>query len=443
MLATLAALAVFVLSPGDGDSLAIRGASMSADELLDALLAAGPEAVSSLAATLAEPEPAAATSKPGSAPAAKPARDVASKPASESASRPASAPASKPASESPGARRHALASALDAIPAAAKRRLESPTTKDRAAIAAVALRVLRLRGRPSELSAAVALSQADPAVDLSSETEAALTAMLHRDAAAYREVGRAIHGASPRAAMPVVRAVAATASPAAVAALAELVGRIPALDPMILAELGRVALALPHLPSDVAEFGHVRVLLASPDPTARREAALCLGRLRDESAVGGLLPLLEDADTAVRDAARFALRETTTLDLGPDARRWRAWHEAETAWLEERAPKLLEAVERGSIGQATEALADISTHRCGRHELAARLASCLDPKDSARARLICVALAALGSRAGAPALVDLLDAPDRRLRDDAQRALVAITGEDHPAERASWADAVR
>lgn len=69
-------------------------------------------------------------------------------------------------------------------------------------------------------------------------------------------------------------------------------------------------------------------LLSSPHDTHRRLACHALAELGARGWTEALIPLLEDGDGAVEQAAWSALGRLTLAELPPDAAAWRDWHES-------------------------------------------------------------------------------------------------------------------
>lgn len=88
---------------------------------------------------------------------------------------------------------------------------------------------------------------------------------------------------------------------------------------------------LGDLPGTKAADALVRTLREDPWPTARQNAAFCLGGRREPGAIPALIEAMRrDADENVRARARAALQSRAGRDYGPDPDDWQAWHRRQT-----------------------------------------------------------------------------------------------------------------
>jgi len=72
---------------------------------------------------------------------------------------------------------------------------------------------------------------------------------------------------------------------------------------------------------------HLHGRLRATSLAARRHAAYLCGLFRDVSAIPLLIEILERRERNLIDIAQDALAEITKQQLGPQARKWRAWLE--------------------------------------------------------------------------------------------------------------------
>jgi hypothetical protein len=143
-----------------------------------------------------------------------------------------------------------------------------------------------------------------------------------------------------RASVPFVAVRAADADPVVRAWATRLLGELPSPEAVrsVVARLGdkntevrQAALAatrmlVAHLDTHDRLLGELDQLAAPARSKAQRLAGIqALRELRHAAAVPVLLPLLNDHDTELAEAARAALVETTRQDHGADKVRWTQW----------------------------------------------------------------------------------------------------------------------
>src|SRR6185503_7949056 len=220
--------------------------------------------------------------------------------------------------------------------------------------------------------------------------------------------------------------------------MADLLGRSPGLDPLLLARLaerGRLRVS-----GEESVFESVRRYLRQRDPALVSAAVLACGELGDDGSVEFLMDLLEHADERVRHCAFKALRDITGLGFGEEAARWRSWYQAETRWWEDVAEATLVHVERGRGLEFVRAAREALEHRLFRDRIAEAFAQGLSRRSGGEEVLLsCRALAQLRSPVGIPSLIECLERSDPEVRSAAWKALRAITGVDLPPEVDSWA----
>jgi HEAT repeat protein len=274
---------------------------------------------------------------------------------------------------------------------------------------------------------------------LESELASCAAALLARDARGLREVPAAFEADSLPVRAALVQALGRSAQREALDVLAELLGEEPRLEAAMLSEVGRLAAAPP--------FGErlrteVRTRLSAQDFQVLREAALVVGRLRDDAATPQLVALLGHARAAVRDSAHAALRELTGLGFPNDAERWRAWLASEQAWFERSFGSVAYRLRSRDRRDVLAALAELVQHRYRRRELAAEAARLLDDVDHHVRRATCASLRTLGTCADLEPLIRCLDDENTAVAAEAHGALLALTGAELDASSAAWREAL-
>jgi HEAT repeat protein len=272
--------------------------------------------------------------------------------------------------------------------------------------------------------------------DLRAGFSAAMASILARDPAALAQVRGLLSETPPGLASPIVEALSTVGSTSATRILADLLGRSPGLDPLLLARLA----ARGRLRESGAEivFESVRRYLRKSDPALVGAAVQAAGRLGDDGAVETLIDLLAHSDERVRRGVFVALEEISGLALGEDPGRWTAWHQAERRWWEEEAEGLLLRIERGRGLEFVRAAREALEHRLFRDRIAEAFAQTLHRGGDQEVLLACRALEQLRSRLAVPGLIECLERPDPLVRRAAWKALRAITGVELPPEADSW-----
>jgi HEAT repeats len=91
-----------------------------------------------------------------------------------------------------------------------------------------------------------------------------------------------------------------------------------------------------------AFLSEVRDLLDEDDPELRKEAALTLGKFKDQESADKLIEVMEGEDPGLRKNAQWAMEQISGKKLGSNVKRWRAWQEKRNE-LEERKLKRKQA----------------------------------------------------------------------------------------------------
>lgn len=296
-----------------------------------------------------------------------------------------------------------------------------------------ALAILADLGAPDDLATLVRWSTALDAASTSSTPEAAART---RGADALREAtGRLANLAADDSrvwrlnveraplefATAIVRGLADSDHPAAVARLAELLDSSTLPRPLLMAEIARAARRSDRM-HDEAARARIRPMLESSDVDLLRDAALCIGALGDDHSAPTLAHLLEHANAGVRANAAWSLARLTGRRIGAGSPNWSQWLEEESKWWRESAPAELRQLNWGDPHLRAEAARELSMHRYPRHELALEIARALPLDDVATSKVACAALLALKS-------ANAVDVLEQRLADEADGAARDIVAE--------------
>lgn len=266
---------------------------------------------------------------------------------------------------------------------------------------------------------------------------AAMGDILARDAAALAQMRSLFSESPPGLASSMVEALASLRPHAATRVLADLLGRSPGLDPLLLARLAERGRLRENGSENV--FESVRRYLRQRDPALVSAAALACGQLGDDGAVETLIGLLDHLDERVQRSVFAALENISGLSFGREAARWTRWYQAEILWWEQEAEALLVRIERGRGLEFVRAAREALEHRLFRDRIAEAFAHGLVRQNGEEVLLSCRALEQLRSPLAVPSLVECLEHNDPLVRTAAWKALRAITGMDLPPEANSWA----
>lgn len=287
------------------------------------------------------------------------------------------------------------------------------------------------------LRLSLAAGQSMPAQELRASFAATLADVLRRDPLALEQIPGLFSESPPGLASSMIEGVAELPGARATQVLARLLGRVPGLDGLLLGRLAQRG-GSADLCDDFVLDG-VRRYLRHSDPSLVATACRAVAVLGDDGAVEELIVLVERGEERVRVAAGEALGTLSGLAFGLDVERWSTWHREELRWWSERADSQLARVE-GTRGQEfVRAVREVLEHRLHRNRIAESFVQVLGRRDPGEVLLACRALGELRSRVAVPALIECLERGEPALREAAWQALRAITGEDLPAEAASWA----
>lgn len=343
------------------------------------------------------------------------------------------------------ARRKVLLDALAGIPLLVEsaRIASTGESEESARDVEIALAVLAHTGDEKSLDLLMRLAgpraaEARVPRSLARAFEDALAGMLQRRPALCERLGRDFRHIAPALRPSAARALGSVADHRTLELLGDLLGIHPTLDLSLLSQIGRVGVALGQ-PIAWKTRLRVRSYLGSPDPALRREAAVCAGKLEDVEAVPELITLLDDEHAGVQQNALWALRAQSGKNMGADARRWSDWHETEVRWWNGEAQSALAGLELADEVGRVRSLAELSSHRLFRHELAAELLWFLRRPEPQLVRAVCSTLGSLRSGVAVPGLIELLRHEDEAVRRQAHAALRSITGRELPMSHAAWA----
>lgn len=274
---------------------------------------------------------------------------------------------------------------------------------------------------------------------LAEELERAFARALERDRRTYDEFTQRLERGVPPAelCLGLVAALGRTGRGRGLALLERLLGHEASLDRAVLAALGRLR---PHDDPRAGEAASrvLRRYLDAFDPELRRQAALALGRLRDDEAVPELLALLEDPDRRVQRAASLALGWISSLALGPRAEAWQHWYAREQAWFEAEAGALRADLSAPEPARALAALRILGSHPLHRRELGVEVREQLANEEPLVAVAACATLARLDDVGAVAPLVEMLEDEREAVRAAARLALTSLTGRDLGPEPATW-----
>ena len=260
----------------------------------------------------------------------------------------------------------------------------------------------------------------------------ALARTLARDPRSIWDLSSSYEEVHPGLQASILAAIGMARPPEGLQVLTDLLGRTPAMDPLVLAEIGQFAESVGGR-IDPMVLATVRGYLTRADPRLVRGAALAVRKLDDTPAAPELIRLLRHSDPNVRASSDLALQRIAGRDLRADADRWEKWYSDELAWREERGGHNLADLKSGHKAVVASALNEIARHRLFRHEFEGALADLLSTEDRGLVVLTCGVIGKLGARQAVPALRALREDPDGTLSTAAEGALRALLGPAHGA----------
>lgn len=272
---------------------------------------------------------------------------------------------------------------------------------------------------------------------------AALTSFRESDPEALARLGVAARRLPDDIAWTYVGVIGQAGCPEALPVLAEVLDDRPELIDSVLPHLISLSERYPHLVSaDVQESVRWH-LLDGGSASELRELARAVAAVRDSESLATLIVLLEHDDAAVNDAARQALERVSGRTLGSRPGPWTGWLAREEEWFDQRMGPLVRALDRGSLGDLTSALAEIGQHRYRGDDLALVVVDLLK-RDAPLVRVrTCQTLQALRSERAIPDLVAALEDGEEQVRSAAHAALRAIAGADLGDDARLWREHFR
>lgn len=301
-----------------------------------------------------------------------------------------------------------------------------------------ALRILSEISTARDLGLMLRLADRTPADrGLEQSLEAALDALLARDASTYLALERSYLETATALRRAIVRSVSRAETLDGARLLSRFLYRDDDLRPLLLVSIGRMGRALPR-PIGEDVLSNVRRFLAEADPLALPEAILAVGHLDDCESIPQLIALLKSPRRGLRANALWSLKRITGLGIAETPDRWTSWYQSEREWWQDEWPSTLADLHCTNSRRTKVALMDVATRHLGRHALAREVVQVLTHDDIEVATLACSTLAQLESRSAVPGLVDCLGHSDMILRMAAWNALRTITGKDLPLDTTAW-----
>lgn len=163
-----------------------------------------------------------------------------------------------------------------------------------------------------------------------------------------------------------------------------------------------------------------------------------LGEFRDRDSLALCVELLDSEDAGLRDSALWALRRSSGLTMAAARKPWTRWlgrqeREFELARAREK-PKLVSR----DAAQVLDAVRALRPLRIEAHEVASWIIPLLSRRHVGLRVQACESLADLDARSSVPALVEVLEDPDKRVREAAWTALQTLTGRELPLDVEAW-----
>ena len=305
----------------------------------------------------------------------------------------------------------------------------------------VALECLEGCATGSEVCALVRLAtpgEGTPSSRLRAALRSALLWTLERDARAFGALVAAWRGSGTELRAELLAAVGERGDPAGLELLAWVASFEGEEFHRALADACLRIAARAQGPEARRHLEALCVLLDSQDGVCVQTISIALARARVETAIPAWIELLGSDSRGTRARALRSLQELTGLDLGSTGARWLAWHEAECAWLEEQAPRVLSELESDDDARVLAALRALSRHRLQRDELAEAVGKLLAHATPAVRLCACSALQNLGSPRALAALAGALADEDEAVAHCAWSALRQLTGLDLPLDEDLW-----
>lgn len=266
---------------------------------------------------------------------------------------------------------------------------------------------------------------------------AACAGILARHPEALETAGALAEAVDAETANVIVLALGDLRDARAIAVLFRVARRNPTLAQTAIAMVPRIGSSRDA--SVDAEFAAWLRSEIRPDRTEWTRAIVrALGELDDGESAPELIALLGHAHKGIADAALAALRRMSRNEFPPQAALWDAWYQRESKWYDRERPRQRNALERGRVPAALEALRAYSQHAWRRTQLAQDVCGAFTRREAPVRELACEVLGGLGSRVALPALVETLGDPTTSVATAAWHALQRITGATLPNDREAW-----
>ncbi len=268
--------------------------------------------------------------------------------------------------------------------------------------------------------------------------ESALSARLRLRPREARELDDLLERAHPELRHAIIRAAGKSPTSESSNFLTRVLDDDPSLDLMVLAELARIY-GITHEPLDPSVEMRISMHLVSSNAALRRQACLAAGRLELFDLTSQLIGLLSDEDSGIRTNALWALERIAAKTMAADPATWKRWHKAELTWWSGEARAAFAALQHGEPYEVGAALRTLSGHRFYRHQIAEELVLVLQREEDFLVAQACASLGALRSGRAIPDLGETLLHESEAAREAAMGALRLISGRrDLGRDPAEW-----
>ncbi|MFT4540855.1 MAG: HEAT repeat protein [Planctomycetota bacterium] len=271
--------------------------------------------------------------------------------------------------------------------------------------------------------------------------QASLERLLLRGPSGYAVLRKDMVQIDPMLQTLSLRTIGGIPSQASVQLLIDLVGRSSHLDVAVLSQLNRLAGNIRY-ERNGDPFIRIRMLLTNGSPKVRREAALCVGSLRDFDGLPKLVDLLQDSSISVRHSAHHSLRRLTGFGFDESGSDWRRWHVRESKWWRENANACITRLRDEHPSAQVSATKELSRNRMNRDEVVANLCYAVESCHPTAASLAACALGTLDAYEARDVLIQGLEHPREMVREACLNSLRIIFDRDLPGETDAWLSAI-